>query len=164
MLAVTKGIGLWCAVRPLAVRRIAVLAFAVLSLSSADGFAQSGTIEEWAAERDTNFYTLQEEWRLTQPVTLTIRFALKHELGSEAANTFLDALDNEVGVLTYGRDFRVRPVVVPATFHYAMSIDFANLAAWRSHETSPELLAFVGSHWRDNVGASQETVVMTPPK
>lgn len=133
-----------------------------LSAVSSKSFADDSSLEEWAAERETNFYEVPSEWRLTQPVTLTIRFALKHELGSDATRRFLDALENDVGSLTFGTNFQVRPVVVPTKFHYAMSIDFANLAAWRSHETSAALLEFVGSYWRDNVAASEETVVITP--
>jgi len=125
-------------------------------------YANDSALDEWAAERETNFYEIPSEWRLTQPVTLTIRFALKHELDSEGAQRFLEALESDIGSLTFGTNFQVRPVVVPTKFHYAMSIDFASLAAWRRHETSPALLEFVGSYWRDNVASAEETVVITP--
>lgn len=148
----------------LVLRSFLGIAVVLLITGIPSSFAQATSIEEWATERDTNFYALSEEWRLTQPVTLTIRFALKNGPGSQTSTYFLDALDQNIGTLTYGTNFRVHPVVVPAKYHYAMSIDFANLAAWRRHETSPELLKFVGTHWRDNVVASEETVVITPPK
>lgn len=122
------------------------------------------SIEAWAAERDTNFDTLAENWRLTQPVTLTIRFALREGPVSPSSERFLEALKRDVGSLEFGTNFEVRPVVVPAKYHYAMSIDFATLSAWRQHETSPALLDFVGTYWRDHVTAADETLAITPPR
>lgn len=145
-----------------AVYGASILGLVLLGLGSLPAAAQGNAIEGWAAERDTNFFNLPEAWRLTQPVTLRISFSLKAEPGSAEAADFIQALKQNVGTLPYANSFKVEPVVVPAKYDYATTFEFDNLAQWRAHETSQELLDFVFSRWVNDVDESEEMVTIAP--
>ena len=136
--------------------------FCILLGPLGQAVAQDNAIEEWAAERETNFFSLPEEWRLTQPVTLRIAFRLKAEPGSAEAEDFIEAVKQTVGALPYANSFKLEPVVVPSKYHYANTLEFDNLEQWRAHETSQELLDFVYSRWVAEVDASEEMVTIKP--
>ena len=120
-------------------------------------------MEAWAAERETNFFTLPEGWRLTQPVTLRISFRLKAEPGSPEADDFLQEMRRTInGLSSYYNSFKTEPVVVPAEFQYANTMTFDNLARWRAYETTQELREFVFGRWIEEVAAAEEMVTIAP--
>ncbi len=144
-------------------RRMAFVVACAAILTASPIEAQEQDIEAWAAERETNFDLLPPDWRLTQPVTLRISFRLKAEPGSAEVDDFLQDLRRTVGgPSSYHNSFKIEPVVVPAEFHYANTMEFGNLARWRAYETSQELRDFVFGRWVKEVEVTQEMVTIKP--
>ena len=140
----------------------AFFVISLLSLASSPSLAQTNAIEDWAAERETNFFSLPEEWRQTQPVTLRVSFRLKAEPGSPEAEDFLATMQEQIDAMTYHTRFKIEPVVVPSKYQYANTLEFGNLETWRAYETSQPLLDFFYSHWRDAVEESEEMLTISP--
>ncbi len=144
-------------------QRTAIVIAVAVVLISGPIEAQEQDIEAWAAERETNFFMLPDDWRLTQPVTLRISFRLKAEPGSPEAEDFLEEMRQVLGGLSsYYNSFKMEPVVVPAEYHYANTMTFDNLARWRAYETTQALRDFVFGRWVNEVDGAAEMVTIAP--
>lgn len=140
-----------------------VVLLMALAMNGDRSSAQDIDIEAWAEERDTNFFTLPDAWRETQPVTLKISFRLKAEPGSAEAEAFLSEMKQTLGGLSsYYNSYKTEPVVVPAKYHYANILTFDNLEAWRAYETSEPLRTFVFGRWLNAVEDAEELLTIQP--
>jgi heme-degrading monooxygenase HmoA len=86
----------------------------------------------------------------------TAVFRLKHTQGSAEERAFLAALKKLHGIPGVEKFEVLRQVSPKSEFHYGVSMEFADQAAYDGYNTHPAHVAFVEEVWKPNVAAFTE--------
>ncbi|MDE2383527.1 MAG: Dabb family protein [Alphaproteobacteria bacterium] len=86
----------------------------------------------------------------------TAVFRLKHAKGSAAEADFLAALRKLVAIPGVEKFEVLRQVSPKSEYHFGVSMEFANQAAYTGYNDHPDHVAFVQGRWLPEVAAFTE--------
>jgi heme-degrading monooxygenase HmoA len=81
----------------------------------------------------------------------TVSFALRHEPGSTEEADFLSAADGLADIPGVEAFEVVREVSPKNGFHFGISMEFADEAAYAAYNAHPDHVSFVEERWRSEV-------------
>ncbi len=86
----------------------------------------------------------------------SVMFALNHPAGSEAEAQFLGAIGRLASIEGVEAFELMREVSAKNDYRFALTMEFADRAAYQAYNEHPDHVGFVGSRWDSEVAAFLE--------